>query len=142
MTTVTRWNPFSQSVPTFFKDLDQLFEGQPTQRTFTPGADVLETENAYEVTLDLPGVKPEEINVKLEGDTLTISAERKQAPKPDKGGYLRLERNHGLFQRLFVLGDEVDGSKPEAKYELGVLTVVLPKREERKPKTIQVKVTS
>ena len=139
MSTITRWNPF---VPTFFKDLDQLFEERSTAAVFTPAADVLETENAYQVTLDLPGVKPEEINVKLEGDTLTISAERKLAAKDEKSGYLRFERNHGLFQRLFVLGDEVDGSKPEAKYELGVLTVTLPKREERKPKTIQVKVAS
>lgn len=142
MTTITRWNPFTQSAPTFFSDLGQLFEPAPSQRSFTPAADVVETEDAYQVQLDLPGMKPEEINVKLEGDTLTISAERKQVPKADKSDYLRLERNWGLFQRLFVLGDEVDGSKPEAKYEHGVLTVTLPKREERKPKTIQVKVAS
>ena len=139
MPTITRWNPFTNSVPTFFKDLDQLFEA-PAARSLTPAADVLETEDAYEVQLDLPGVKPEEINVKLEGDTLTITAERKQV-KREKSGYLRNERGWGLFQRLFVLGDEVDGSKPEAKYEHGVLTVTLPKREERKPKTVQVKVT-
>jgi HSP20 family protein len=140
MTTVARWNPFAQSVPTFFKDLDQLFEVQPTRRAFTPAADVIETADAYEVQVDLPGIKPEEINVKLEGDTLTLTAERKQAAKDEKTHALRNERSWGLFQRVFVLGDEVDGSKPEAKYEHGVLTVRLPKREERKPKTIQVKV--
>lgn len=142
MTTLTRWNPFAHSVPTFFKDFDQLFEGQVTPRTFTPAAEVLEPPNAYEVALDMPGIKPEEINVKVEGDTLTISAERKQATKSEKSGYLRMERSYGLFQRQFVLGDEVDGSSPQAKYEHGVLTVVLAKKEEKKPKSIQVKVTS
>lgn len=128
-TTLNRWTPFS---------FDDLFV--PRARTLAPPADVLETAEAYEVSLDLPGLKPEAISVKLEGDTLTITAERTQAEPGEKAGYLRSERSFGQYQRAFVLGDEVDGSKPEAKYEQGVLTVRLPKREERKPRTVQVKV--
>jgi HSP20 family protein len=132
MQTIARWNPLSFS---------ELFDVRPTPRTLAPAADVFETQDAYEVHLDLPGIKPEAIDVKLEGDTLTITAERTRAKADEKTAWVRTERNWGTFQRAFVLSDEVDGSKPEAKYEHGVLTVRLPKREERKPKTVQVKVT-
>lgn len=132
MQTTARWNPLSFA---------ELFEVRPTARALAPAADVFETQDAYEVHLDLPGIKPEAIDVKLEGDTLTITAERTRAKADEKTAWVRTERNWGTFQRVFVLSDEVDGSKPEAKYEHGVLTVRLPKREERKPKTVQVKVT-
>ena len=64
---IARWSPFS---------FDELFDVPPTQRTLSPAADVVENPDAYEVHLDLPGIKPEAIDVKLEGDTLTITAER------------------------------------------------------------------
>ncbi len=133
MQTIARWNPLQFA---------ELFDVRPAQRAFAPAADVLETQDAYEVHLDLPGIKPEAIDVKLDGDTLTVTAERARSKADEKTAWVRSERNWGVFQRAFVLSDEVDGSKPEAKYEHGVLTVRLPKREERKPKTVQVKVTS
>lgn len=133
MQATARWNPFS---------FNEFFEVRPTQRTLTPAADVVETKDAYEVLLDLPGHKPEDISVKLEGDELTITAERKRPEPDEKSAFVRSERNWGTFARTFQLGDEVDGSKPEATYVHGVLTVRLPKREERKPKSVQVKVTS
>ncbi len=132
MQTTARWNPLSFA---------ELFDVRPTPRTLAPAADVLETKDAYEVSLDLPGLKPEAIDVKLEGDTLTITAERTRTKADEKTAWVRSERNWGVFTRTFTLSDEVDGSKPEAKYEHGVLTVRLPKREERKPKTVQVKVS-
>jgi HSP20 family protein len=128
-TTLTRFSPFS---------FDDFFA--PRARALAPAADVLETADAFEVTLDLPGLTPEAIDVKLEGDTITITAERVAPKLDDKTAVLRNERLFGTYQRAFVLGEEVDGSKPEAKYEHGVLTVKLPKREERKPRTVQVKV--
>ena len=118
-----------------FRDVDSA----PTERSWTPAADVWETKDAIEVTLDLPGFAPEQLDVKLEADTLTISATRTEAERKD-GKALRQERRFGNFSRSFVLPDSVEGSDPQAKYAHGVLTVTLPKREEGKPKSVQVKV--
>lgn len=100
--------------------------------------DVVETENAIQVAVDLPGHSLEDIEVNLEGDTLTIKAERK--PEKVQGKLLRNERFYGVYRRTFVLPESIDGSKPEAQYAQGVLTVTLPKREEAKPRQIKVEV--
>ena len=114
----------------------QAFEKQP----IVAPADVVETEAGFEVRVDLPGHDPKSIDVKLENDTLTISSARTAETRTEKDSWLRVERVHGTFSRSFVLPAIVDGSRVEAKYENGVLTVVLPKRDEAKPRSIQVKV--
>jgi HSP20 family protein len=104
----------------------------------TPAADVLETEGGFEVVLDLPGLDPKAIQIQVENDVLTVQAERKFTQPKEKA--LRSERAHGTYFRSFSLPASVDGGKVEARYEAGVLTVALPKREEAKPRTIQVNV--
>jgi len=150
---LTVWNPFANgrrseaSGSSLLPDFDNLFRDfasfgrgdSPTQ--FAPPADVVETEDAIQIKLDLPGHSPQDIQVHLEGDTLTIRAERK-VEKQLAGKSLRTERWAGVYSRSFVLPETVDGSKPEAKYADGVLTVSLPKREEAKPKLIKVEVKS
>ena len=140
---------FTPRFPTFWRDVDELFANdfQPnaeTKRHLTPPADVLETEKTVEIHLDMPGIAPEQIDVKLEGNTLTITAERKTEklvePAPANGTWVRRERGLGTFVRSFTLGDTIDGSKPEATYRHGVLTVTLPKREEVQPRSLKVKV--
>ena len=103
-------------------------------------ADVVETENGFEVKVDLPGHDPKSIDVKLENDTLTISSERRPDSRSEKDTWIHAGRPTGVFTRSFTLPSNVDGSKVEASYENGVLTVFLPKREEAKPRMIQVKV--
>jgi HSP20 family protein len=103
-------------------------------------ADVIETETGFEVRVDLPGHDPKNIEVRLEDDTLTISSVRNAEARTEKDNWLRVERVHGTFTRSFVLPAIVDGSRVEAKHENGVLTVMLPKREEARPRSIQVKV--
>lgn len=110
--------------------------------TFAPPADVVETQGAIEVTVDLPGHDPKSVEVKLEKGVLTIQSERKQERRAEGDGVLRAERSFGQFVRSFELPDTVDPQKVEAKFEHGVLTVTLPKREETKPRTISVKVQS
>jgi HSP20 family protein len=113
-----------------------------TAATFAPPADVVETQTAIEVTVDLPGHDAKSLDVKLENGVLTIQSERKQERRTEGDGVLRAERSFGQFARSFELPDTVDAGKVEAKFENGVLTVTLPKREETKPRTISVKVQS
>lgn len=131
--------------PTFWRDVDALFRDLDTTpqvqepQALAPAADVKETDKAFEIYLDMPGVAPELIDVKVEGNQLTISAERKEEAVEEKG-WLRRERSQGRFVRAFTLPETVDGTRPEATYRQGVLTVTLPKREEVQPRAFKVKV--
>ena len=114
--------------------------GFSTQAVRVPAADVLETADEIVVEIDLPGHKQEEMQIKVDGDVLTIEAERK-AERTQKGdSYHRSERILGKFARSFTLPANVDSTRTEAKYEAGVLQIRLPKREEAKPRTIKVDV--
>jgi HSP20 family protein len=104
----------------------------------SPAADIAETDAAFLVTLDLPGLDPKAIELRVENDTLSIQAERKQPETAEGTTVHRSERAYGTFFRSFTLPRSVDGSRVEARYEQGVLTVTLPKRDEAKPRTIAV----
>ncbi len=109
---------------------------------FIAAADVVEGPNALEVSLDVPGCDPNAIQVRFEGDVLTVQAERKQPFDENHTGLVRSERAFGTMTRSFVLPKSVDGAQCEASYSHGVLTMRLPKREEAKPRSIEVKVHS
>lgn len=132
-------NPFASDFDNLFRDFTSWGAGPRLDSILTPPADVSETENEVQVKIDLPGHAAKDIEVKLEGDTLTIQSERK-SEKQEKGeNCLRTERSYGLFSRSFVLPPVVDGSKPEARYVNGVLTVTLPKKEAARARVIEVK---
>ena len=92
--------------------------------------DVAEKDNAYEVKADIPGVKKEDINVRIDGNVVQIDAElkREKDTKGEGGKVLRSERYYGNISRTFSLADDVDDAKAEAKYSDGVLTLSLPKK--------------
>jgi HSP20 family protein len=114
--------------------------GFSTQAVRVPAADVFETADEIVVEVDLPGHKQEELQIKVDGDVLTIAAERK-AERAQKGdSYQRSERILGKFARSFTLPANIDSTRTVAKYEAGVLQIRLPKREEAKPRTIKVDV--
>lgn len=144
MTTLTRFSPFSTF--SFFRDVDSLLRDAHAQGdtlpqvSFTPATDIRETKEALTLTLDLPGFAPDGIDVKVEGDTLTITAERREEKAVGEGEWVRRERRVGTYARSFVLPETVDGTTPSAKYAHGVLTIALPKKEEAKPRSVQVKI--
>jgi len=105
-----------------------------------PLADVLEGAQEYRIAIDLPGVEPASIKLQVEKDTLEVSAERKLAPLAAGEELQRSERPYGAFARTFRLPVSVDATRVEARYEAGVLTVRLPKREESKARTIPVSI--
>jgi len=129
------------------REIDRLFEEPfgflaPSTSFFegwTPAVDIYEDKDKYTVKAELPGMKKEDIDVSLDGNTLTISGERKEEQEKKEGEGYRSERFFGRFQRSATLPATVQANKIEAAYKDGVLTIVVPKSEEAKPKQIQVK---
>jgi len=120
---------------------DAAFTGEPIGRgTWVPPVDIYETaDKDVVVKVELPEMKREDIKVMFENDVLTIEGERKFVSNVDREQYHRVERGYGAFRRTFTLPGSVDASKVQANYTDGVLTVTLPRREEARPKQIQIK---
>ncbi|MGV3622773.1 MAG: Hsp20/alpha crystallin family protein [Archangium sp.] len=136
MLTRFAFNPaFNRS---FFREVDELFSEQKNH--VVPAADIRDNEKNVELRLDMPGVTPEKIDVKLEGNRLTITAERNDEKAAEEKGWVRRERSTGTFMRSFTLDETLDGTQPEAAYKHGVLTVTIPKKEATQPRSLKVKV--
>jgi len=140
-----RWQPFEELM-SLREAMDRLFEESivwprswlaPAAQTFA--VDIYETKDDVVVKASLPGVKPEDIEVSVVGDTLTIKGEVKEEKDIKEENYIRKERRYGSFCRSFTLPVSVDADKATAEFENGVLTLTLPKAEEVKPKTIAIK---
>jgi HSP20 family protein len=108
-------------------------------RAFRPAVDIFEQGDDVHIDVELPGIKPEEIKVNVEGDVLTISGERKREDVAKKEGYQRIERTYGTFTRAFSLGQDVDPESVDAKFDNGVLRLSLHKRAASKRREIAVK---
>lgn len=120
------------------KDLDQLFN-RTTERTWLPAVEVSEGREQFLITVDLPGVDPDNVKVAIEDDVLTIAGERKFAAT--EGSEVRLsERAYGQFQRAVRLPSPVQINNVTASSKHGILTITLPKTEEAKPREIKVAV--
>lgn len=144
LTTRRGLNPFLQESPavTAFEDMmNRLFNEPAGSRPWTPSVDIAETENELTLKADVPGVKLEDINIEVENGTLSISGSRTYQSDESKGGYHRQERSYGAFHRAFVLPETVDIDQVSASLDNGVLSVVLPKKELAKPRTIKVGVS-
>ena len=107
---------------------------------WAPSVDIYETENELVVKADLPDVNPQNLDIRVENNILTIRGERKFETKVNEENYLRIERAYGSFSRSFSLANSVKSEAIKADYQNGVLTLSLPKREEAKPKQIKVNV--
>ena len=107
---------------------------------WTPPCDIYETDHELVVQVELPGMKKEQVKVSIENNVLTISGERKFEEETKRENYRRAERSYGQFIRSFILPNTLDTTKVSAQFKDGVLRVALPKREETKPKAIEVKV--
>jgi len=147
-TSIVRWEPVRNLVS--LRDaMDRLFEDsfvQPWMGFAGLGEegrlalDVYQTKDAVVVEAPIPGVKPEDVEITVTGDVLTIKAETKSEEKVEKENYIRQERRYGSFSRSVALPEGLDKNKAEAGFENGVLTVTFPKTEEVKPKSVKIKV--
>jgi HSP20 family protein len=109
-------------------------------KAWTPACDIFETDKELVIKFELPEVKKEDVEVKIEQNVLTLRGERKFEEKTDRDNYHRVERRYGEFLRSFSVPLYVDAAKVIAEFKDGVLTVTLPKSEEARPKQITVKV--
>ena len=156
MANLDRWESFRGTSPD--SQLNRLFTdffGRAMQEqnltTWAPAVDIYEGENELVVKADLPDVKPEDLDIRVENNILTIRGERKfekvgrsavVGEKVDEKNYLRVERAYGSFSRSFSLANTVNPEAIKADYKDGVLTLSIPKREEAKPKQIKVNVAT
>ena len=146
--TLVRWNPIRDLAGMEIERLERMFGsvfdregfGSGVTQSWMPAVDVYEDASG-EVVLkaELPAVRREDIKVSMEGQTLTIEAERHLDTDVQRDRYHRIERGYGLFRRSFTLPATVDGARIAAEYQDGLLTVRLPRREETKPRQIEVK---
>ena len=144
---ISRWEPFREMM-TLRQAMDRLFEDSFVRPSLgwiaPPGAaslavDMFETKDHVAVQVALPGVKPEQVEVSITGDTLTIQGESKDESEVKEENYLRKEQRYGSFCRSLTLPRGLKADKAEATFENGVLKLRIPKAEETKPRTIKVK---
>jgi len=147
MSNLMRWEPFRDLV-SLREAMDRLFEEsfvRPWEGPLRPrgmealAVDMYETDDSIVVKATIPGVKPEDLDISVTGDTLTVRGEIRREEEVKEENYLRRERYYGSFCRSLPLLTQVVADDAEAVFEDGVLTLTLPKAEEVRPKTIKVR---
>jgi len=126
-----------------FEDAVTRLMSEPrTGRPWSPAVDIVETEDALTLKADLPDVKIEDIDVRVENNTLTMTGTRRFEKDEKLKGYHRIERSYGEFTRSFAIPNTFDTEAIAADYTNGLLTIKLPKKEAAKPRQVKVEVQS
>src|SRR2546421_1512161 len=140
---ISHFDPLTNLPATFrnFEDAISRMLNEPRgARPWSPSVDIYETENELVLKADLPDVKLDDIEVRVENQTLTLKGERKFEEDQSVRGYHRIERSYGTFTRSFSVPATVDPDKVAAEFKNGVLTVKLPKKEAAKPRQVKIEV--
>src|SRR5215470_8077247 len=143
MATLDRWEPrgsFDTQLNRLFSDFFGRTSQEQNLTPWVPPVDISEGGHELVVKADLPDIRPEELDIRVENNILTIRGERKFEKKMEEKNYLRVERSYGSFARSFSLANTVNTEAIKAEYKDGVLTLNIPKREEARPKQIKVNV--
>ncbi len=147
-TTLTRWMPADLFRERFDRMLNQSFNEflaplgateDVTNRRWMPAVDIRESDEALTINAELPGLDKNDVHITLENNVLTLAGERKFESEEKDESYHRIERAYGSFSRSFTLPANVKTDKVEAVFKDGVLSVVLPKVEEAKPRKIEIR---
>ena len=139
---IVRWDPFSDMVQfrdevgRWFDALDKKGEGKKAA-VWAPDVDIKETDHDVQLKADIPGMKKEDIDISVDEDQLIIKGERKFEKEEKDKDFVRVERSYGSFYRSFNIGVPVKSDQIKASYKDGVLDVVIPKAEAKKPKKIE-----
>ena len=144
---IVRWEPLRDFM-TLPEAMDKLFEESfvgPRRGDWlgateaTLALDIYDTEESTVVKTSVPGVKPEDIDITISGNTLTISGETKEEEEVKEENYIRRERRYGSFSHSVILPEDLEADNAEAAFEDGLLTLTIPKAPEAKPKVIKIK---
>jgi len=146
-TSLTRWNPtraylttrdpFARLFENFFGE-DLLPSEDVSNRAWMPAVNIRETDTAFLVEAELPGLTKKDIEITLENNLLKLSGERRFEKDTNEENYHRVERQYGQFLRTFSLPSQVDSNAVKATFKDGVLTIEVPKAEEAKPRKIAI----
>ena len=136
---IIRWDPFRE-MTSFEDQFNRLWRNvsERRQESWLPAVDVFDTKDAVVLKAELAGMNPDDIQIEVDDNVLTIKGERKFEEKVDNDRYYRVERRFGSFQRSLALPQGVKADDIQASYEDGILEVRVPKVEEEKPKKITV----
>ena len=143
---IIRWDPF-RDMMTLREKMNRLFDDSLSQKgeerdmftsNWSPAVDIYETGNELVLTAEVPGIDEKDIEIKVEDNTLTLKGERKFEKETKEENFHRIERSYGSFFRAFSLPNSIDADRIQAEHENGVLRVVMPKRQELKPKTVKI----
>ncbi len=136
---VVKWTPLSNRMMPHFDDMFEDFAGPMMAHSMAPAIDVYEEDNNVVAEAPLPGIDPEQLNISIENDVLSIEGSSEKKTEVDDKNYYRKEVRYGSFHRAIALPCSVDGDKAEAEYDDGVLKIVIPKAAAAKKKSIKVK---
>ena len=132
-------NGISRLLNDAFSGLDWQYRDS-VGASWVPAVDIFEEADAIRIMAEVPGVKPEDVKISLEGNVLTIHGQKQQSAEERTERVHRYERTYGVFERTFTLPATVDANHIKASYADGVLTVTLPKMAEARPRQIQIEV--
>ena len=141
MNTLSIWNPIHEMDELFHNRLASVLDGEGLQSVvWSPVVDIEESDEAYTIRAELPGLSKEKVKVTVENGVLTLSGERDLERRVETKTFHRVERSHGTFTRSFTLPDDVDSESVAANFKDGLLEIHIAKREEALPKSIEVRV--
>jgi HSP20 family protein len=145
MAMLSRWDPL-RDLQRMQDEVGRLFDDRLTTRSgesvgWTPSVDIFEDEEGVTLRFELAGVDPKDVDIRFENGVLTLRGDRKLEREDKRDNYHRVELSYGTFTRSFSLPGTIDAEKIKAESRNGILTVMLPKKPEAKPKSIQVKVS-
>ena len=122
----------------FFPSRDENDDSSSPQSVWRPRMDLIETEDAYRLHLDMPGMSTDDLKISYQDNELVVSGERESSRTNENEEFVRVERSFGHFRRAFTLPRTVDADNISATYDNGVLTVTVPKTEAVKPRQIEI----
>ncbi len=142
---IVPYSPFRE-LETVQRQMNHLFDNlaglteDGLNTSFAPAVEIKETDDAFNLKLEVPGLEPKDLNVEVTADAVSISGERKSETRTEEQGMVRSEFRYGKFQRVIPLPSRIQNNKVQAEYKDGILHLTLPKTEEEKNKVVKVNI--